>query len=91
LNLQWDAATAGAEWSTLIGENPYSTTNSYTRQLAADGSDLGKTFKFRARARNIHGWGAWSDEADILAAAVPGVIASTTIALEAENMVAFSW
>ena len=34
LNLQWDAATGGATWATLIGESPYSTTESYTVALA---------------------------------------------------------
>lgn len=34
LNLQWDAASGGVTWTTLIGESPYSTTESYTVALA---------------------------------------------------------
>lgn len=34
LNLQWDAASGGVAWTTLIGESPYSTTESYTVALA---------------------------------------------------------
>ena len=65
----------------MIGESPFSTTNSYTVTLNPDGSDLGKTFKFRVRANNIYGWGPYSDAQDVLAADVPGVIASSSIAL----------
>ena len=65
----------------MIGESPLSTTNSYTVTLNPDGSDLGKTFKFRVSANNIYGWGPYSDAQDVLAADVPGVIASSSIAL----------
>jgi len=91
LNLQWDRGTAGATWATLLGESPHSTTDSYTVQLASDGSDAGKTYKFRARAYNAHGWGALSDEVDVLAADYPAVIASTTIELVDDVQVQFSW
>jgi hypothetical protein len=30
LNLQWDKGSSGANWTTLIGENPYSTTLTYS-------------------------------------------------------------
>lgn len=81
LNLQWDAATGGVTWTTLIGESPYSTTDSYTVTLAQDGSNEGLTYRFRMRALNIHGWSDYSVWAEILAADVPGVIASTSIEL----------
>ena len=91
LNLQWDAGTAGASWATLLGESPRSTTDSYTVPLAQDGSDAGKTFKFRARAYNAHGWGALSDVANILAADYPAVIPSSTIELLESSEIKFSW
>jgi hypothetical protein len=31
----------------------------------------GRTYKFKYRAQNIHGWGEFSDEAEILAATIP--------------------
>jgi hypothetical protein len=87
LNLQWDQGTAGVTWVTLIGESPYSTSDSYSVQLATDGSAVGTLYKFRVRALNIHGWSAYSSTADVLAADVPGVIASTTIAIVSEASV----
>lgn len=87
LNLQWDQGTAGVTWVTLIGESPYSTTDSYSVQLATDGSNEGTLYKFRVRALNIHGWSGYSNLADVLAADVPGVIASTTIAIVNEASV----
>lgn len=91
LNLQWDAATGGVTWTTLIGESPYSTTDSYTVTLAQDGSNEGLTYRFRMRALNIHGWSDSSVWAEVLAADVPGVVASTTIQLVDETQVQLSW
>jgi hypothetical protein len=91
LKLQWDNGSAGATWTTLLGESPYATTDSYTQLLNPDGSNAGTTYKFRYAAYNIHGWGPYSPEANILAADVPGVIASTTIQLTGGTSVQFSW
>ncbi len=77
LNLQWDQGLGGATQVTLIGESPHSTTNSYTVQLAPDGSSQGHIYKFRVRALNIHGWSEPSDWATVLAADVPGVVQSS--------------
>jgi len=60
-------------------------------QLASDGSNAGSLYKFRFRARNIHGWGPFSDVASVLAAEVPSTIASASIALLANSQVKFSW
>jgi hypothetical protein len=43
------------------------------------------------RALNTHGWSDYSGWAEILAADVPGVIASTTILLVNETQVHLSW
>lgn len=68
MQLQWDKGSSGLNWFTLIGESPYSNSDTYTVQgnLVA-----GRLYKFRYRARNIFGWGEYSDQADVLAAAVP--------------------
>lgn len=55
LNLQWDSGTGGEKWTTLIGENPFSTTTSYSYSSAL--IDAGRNYKFRYRARNAIGWG----------------------------------
>lgn len=59
LQLQWDAGTGGETWTTLIGESPYSTTTSYSYTSAI--IDPGRVYKFRYRARNVFGWGQYSD------------------------------
>lgn len=69
LQLQWDAGSSGATWTTLLGENPMSTTTTYTQTGASVTS--GRTYKFRYRAYNVHGWGPYSDNLDLIAAEVP--------------------
>jgi hypothetical protein len=91
LNLQWDQGSAGAAWVTLVGESPRATTDSYTVLLAQDGSDAGRTYKFRARAYNIHGWGPFSAPADVLAADFPGVVDGARIAKVGGTDVELSW
>ena len=88
LNLQMDD---GSGWITIIGENPYSTSTSYTVTLETDGSNMGETFRFRFRARNIHGWGDYSTATEVLAATIPGVIATTSIELVADNSITLAW
>jgi hypothetical protein len=91
LNLQWDQGTAGASWVTLLGESPHATTDRYTVQLDQGGGDAGKTFKFRSRAYNVHGWGPLSEAAGILAADFPGPIAGTTIEQVGGTEVKLAW
>jgi hypothetical protein len=91
LNLQWDQGTGGVHWVTLLGESPYSTTDSYTVLLDPSGADQGSIYKFRVRAYNIHGWSAWSAWGEVLAADVPGIIESTTIAIVESTQVQLSW
>ncbi len=69
VQLQWDAGSSGASWTTLIGFSPYST----TQTLSITGAQIiaGRTYKFKYRAFNIHGWGSYSDPVDILAASSP--------------------
>lgn len=69
LHLQYDNATSGATWTTLIGYNPTSTTTTYT--ISGSQVVTGSTYKFRYRASNIHGWGSYSDTVDVIAAEVP--------------------
>ena len=68
LNLQWDKGTEGVEWESLIGEDPLSTSQVFT---VTDNLVGGRSYNFRYRARNIFGWGPFSDYGTILAAKEP--------------------
>jgi hypothetical protein len=41
----------------------------------------GRTYKFKYRAKNIFGWGPYSDQVDILAAAKPDQLSQVTVSL----------
>jgi len=45
-------------WTTLIGSSPYTTSDTYT---VTGGLIAGRIYKFKYRARNIFGWGEWSE------------------------------
>jgi hypothetical protein len=67
-NLQWDQATNGANWTNVIGFSPSSLVLTATLTNGVTG---GLTYKFRVRARNVHGWGAFSTVLSIKAAQIP--------------------
>lgn len=69
LQLQWDLGTSGAQWSTLLGFSPFTTSTVYT--ITGDVVKSAKVYKFRYRAFNIHGWGPYSEALDLLAASIP--------------------
>ena len=87
LNLQWDAGTSGARWTTLIGQSPYSTTTSYT---VSGGIIAGGSYKFRYRAYNVFGWGPYSSPVSIIAAQVPQQMDPVTVTLVGSS-VKVSW
>jgi hypothetical protein len=59
LHLQWDKGTGGETWTTLIGDNPYSTSVTYTYSSGL--IESGRIYKFRYRAKNVFGWGEYSE------------------------------
>jgi len=77
-HLQWDKNTNGTTWYDLIGASPDSTVLTYTKTT---GVSSGLNYKFKVRARNVHGWGAYSDAFSIGATGLPHpmVVATTTI------------
>ncbi len=87
LALEWDAGTSGATWTTLLGVNPTSLSQTYT---ITNDITSGTTYKFRYKAQNIHGWGADSAEVSIIAAEVPQTMSAVTITNQDTN-VRFSW
>jgi hypothetical protein len=70
----------GSSWTTLVGNPSDSLLTSYT----ASGSSIvgGTTYRFRLRARNAVGWGAWSPVASIAASAVPAQMAAVTTQID---------
>lgn len=83
MHLQWDRGTSGSEWHTLIGEYPFTTSETYT--INGD-LTIGHSYKFRYRARNVFGWGSWSDSAYVLTASLPSTSAPVVCTLEGTNV-----
>lgn len=89
LQLQWDQGTSGASWATLLGFSPYTVTTTYSI-TGLDRVSSGRVYKFRYRARNIHGWGPYSDVLDLLAASIPDRL-SPVITQLVGTQVQISW
>jgi hypothetical protein len=69
-NLEWDGdLRSPGEWISLIG---YPIDNLVTNYRITHGVIKGQHYRFRYRARNFYGWGAYSDVATVQAAEVPG-------------------
>jgi hypothetical protein len=64
-NLQW---LHDGNWQDLQGELPGSIMTAFI--LTSD-IERGVTYYFKVRAKNIHGWGEWSDQTQIKAAGPP--------------------
>lgn len=87
LHLQWDEGTVGRSWQTLIGEYP----NALNQVFTISGLvQTGHTYQFRYRARNLLGWGEWSDSAYVLAASLPETSMPIISTLENTNL-RLSW
>jgi hypothetical protein len=71
----------------LIGHSVDSTALTYT---VSSSIVVSKTYKFRYRIKNVHGWSNYSDSLDLIAASVPDVIGTVTTYNEATN-VRISW
>ena len=74
-SLEYDAGTNGEVWETLIG---YLADYSGTQMQVTSRIQSGVTFIFRLRAKNIWGWGVYSDRLAILAARKPLPIETLT-------------
>ncbi len=66
--LVWDAGSSGLIWSSLIGFTTDSLALTFT---ASTGVSPGGYYKFKVRAKNYLGWGAYSAESTIRAATIP--------------------
>lgn len=63
----WDDSTNGQVWTELTGYTVPLATPYYT----ATGLTMGRRYKFKIRAQNVHGWGPYSDEGEVLVATAP--------------------
>ena len=78
-HLQWDKASSGATWYDVQGNNPSSLS---TSTILTSEVQAGETYQFRVRARNIHGWGDYSNVVPIKAAGLPDQVASATTSID---------
>lgn len=67
-HLQWDKANGGSSWFDVFGLSPTSLLTGTIQTVDIQG---GQTYQYRVRARNIHGWGDFSDPFAIKAAEIP--------------------
>lgn len=67
--MQWDSGTAGLSWTDVT--LPVQSFNG-TSTIAVDDVLQGESYQFQIRARNIYGFGPFSDVVTVVASAVPG-------------------
>ena len=88
-NLQWDAGIEG-QFVELVGQSNTYLSLFYTVTSAVDGLTPGLAYTFRYRAKNIYGWGPFSNEATFLAAAIP--LTADPVRTTIENLyIKISW
>jgi len=65
--VNWDAGTSGQVWTELFGFSTALPTPYYI----ATGLTMGRRYRFRIRAQNVHGWGPFSEYGEVLVATAP--------------------
>ena len=80
----------GGEFNEVVGQTTLYTLNSL---LITSNIGSGRNYRFKYRAKNIHGWGGYSPVSYILAATVPSspVGEPETKVLEFETTVTITW
>lgn len=80
-HLQWDKGSDGATWFNVIGFSPSSLVLKTTITSEVVG---GVTYKFKVRARNVHGWAPeFSESSGIKAAQIPDKMAKLSTSIDA--------
>jgi hypothetical protein len=72
----------------IVGESSDSLLDSYT---VTSGVSRGTVYKFKHRAKNIFGWGPYSDEVSITAATKPDQMAPVSTSIVEGSKVRISW
>jgi len=80
-HVEWDAGTPTGPWAELVGLSSAYVATTYTTSPSDPAQVLtaGSTYRFRVRAQNAQGWGAYSSLVSILAAGVPAQMAMVTV------------
>jgi hypothetical protein len=79
-SLEWDAGTDGSSWVSLAG---YLSSYLDTTYLVTDNVIEGKSYRFRLRAKNVWGWGAYSSETTVKAAREPAQMTHVATSVDA--------
>ena len=88
-NLWWDEGSNGEFWYSLIGINePVLTQTLFT---VTNNILEGQYYKFKVRAKNIWGWGAFSPEVTIRASTIPSVVIPVTTSYDVTGGVKIAW
>ena len=85
--LEYDDASGATIWTVISG---YPTNSLLQQGTVSSSITIGATYKFRYRAKNLFGWGPYSDTLDLYAASVPTTIATATT-VNQDTSVLISW
>lgn len=87
--LYWDAGTAGATWTSLVG---VASDYLLAYYIVTEGVAVGQPYQFKIQAENFWGWGAYSDVATVVAATTPEAVATPTTSIEpTAGSILISW
>jgi hypothetical protein len=88
-NLWWDEGSNGEFWYSLIGiDEPVLTQTLFT---VTNNILEGQYYKFKIRAKNIWGWGAFSPVVTIRASTFPSVVVPITTSYDVSGGVKIEW
>lgn len=81
-NIEWDGGSSGATWTELQGQS----TESLSLTQTKTGITASSSYQFRYRAKNVFGYGPYSDVATIKGIAVPDQMSIPTVTNDAANV-----
>lgn len=80
--LQWDSGTSQGTWS------QYQVVSSSGTSITVSGLSSGKSYAFKYRAQNVHGWSAgYSPVLTAIAMRQPGQVSPVTTSMDADKVV----
>ncbi len=85
--VNWDAGTSGQVWTELFGY----TTALATPYYIAQGLTMGRRYRFKIRAQNVHGWGPYSDVGEVLVATAADQMGLIEITENSDQTVKLAW
>jgi len=87
-HLQYDDSSNGTLWTDLIGHSSDSLALTYT---VSSSIQVPKTYFFRYRAKNVHGWSGWSPNLSLIAASVPDVVLPAAVTFNDGTNARIQW